>query len=75
MHRLKLRLDLRDRLQIEPPEDRRAGALFGLFRFLKTCCEGVLHNVHQGALSCFGHVLRHVLDDGILRQGRLEIHV
>ena len=29
----------------------------------------------QRTLTCFGHVLRHILDDRVLRQGGLEVHV
>jgi hypothetical protein len=35
----------------------------------------VFHNFDQRPMSILRHVLRHVLDDIIFRQGRLEVHV
>ena len=35
----------------------------------------MLHNLDQRSLTRLRHVLRHVLDNSILGEGRLEVHV
>ena len=67
MHALELRLDLSDRLQVEPTKHGRACTLLILSRFLDTQSKRVLHDFDESSLARLGHVLRHVLDDRVFR--------
>ena len=75
MHTLELRLDFGGRLHVEPSKHSRASALLILPRFLNAQRERMLHHLHQSALVRLRHLLGQELNDNVLAERGLGIHI
>ena len=74
-HGFQLRLAVGDGLEVEPSLHCRTGPLLLLLRLVDAEHEAMFHDMKQGTLPRFCHVLRHVLKDSKLRQNSLKVHV
>ena len=75
MHRFQLGFNLCDRLKVKPAQHSRATALHIFSCFLDAKREAMLHDSNQGSLTCFRHILCHILNDSITSKSCLKIHI